>query len=79
MPRTADNGIREGTIHVTARVPRSLARRFAQFASEADRSVSAEVRRAMWHYAAAARNDEAAPTGGSIENRREQDADRGTG
>jgi len=77
MPRTADNGIREGTIHVTARVPRSLARRFAQFASEADRTISAEVRRAMRHYAAA-RNDEAAPTGGSIETRRVQDADRGT-
>lgn len=78
MPRTADNGIREGTIHVTARVPRSLARRFAQFASEADRTVSAEVRRAMRQYAAT-RNDEAARAGGSIETRREQDADRGTG
>lgn len=35
------------TVHITARVPRDLAMAFERVASEQDRSVSAELRRAM--------------------------------
>lgn len=38
---------REETIHITARVPRELARDFERVAQYEDRSVSAELRRVM--------------------------------
>jgi len=37
----------EGTVHITARVPADLARAFERMALAEDRSVSAELRRAM--------------------------------
>lgn len=45
MPRQATS--EERSVHVTARVPESLAKDFERVASREDRSVSAELRRAM--------------------------------
>jgi hypothetical protein len=42
----------EETVHITARVPASLARDFERLATREDRSVSAEIRRVMRRHVA---------------------------
>lgn len=67
MPRNGAEQMHEGTITLSARVPLSLARTFARFSSEADRTVSAEVRRAMRLYIATMDNESPAGKPGFVQ------------
>ena len=62
----------ESTTHITARVPIPLGEALARLASQEDRTVSAEVRRAVREYVA--RNDDGPPDRGPFaENSAEQE------
>jgi hypothetical protein len=52
------------TTHITARIPTALSDALARLAEQEDRTVSAEVKRAVREYVA--RNDDEPPRSGSI-------------
>ncbi len=59
--------MKQANVHIGARIPASLADGLARRAVEEDRSVSAELRRALWRHVRDL-NDDEPPRSGSIAN-----------